>query len=98
MEFVDYKRLYELSIVEKESLRKEIDDLDKKVNALTEHLKRYTNNVSNKQYYQKNKDKIIEQIKTYNKVHKKDPKKIKEYNKKAYEKRKLKNSIDNSIN
>ncbi len=98
MEHIDYKRLYELSIIEKEqilnekeNLLKNINILNDKINFLTENLKKYTNNKTKKIYYQKNKDKIIEQIKSYNKEHKKDPEKIKEYNKRAYEKRKLKN-------
>ncbi len=101
MELIDYKRLYELSIVEKEkiinekeNLLKEIDILNNKVNTLTDNLKKYTNNKTKKIYYQKNKEKIIEQIKNYNKEHDKDPEKIKEYNKKAYEKRKLKNTMN----
>ncbi len=98
MEFIDYKRLYELSIIEKECLisekdilLKKIDNLNIQIVELNEHLKKYTNNDSHKLYYQKNKDKIKEQVKNYNKTHKKDPEKIKEYNKRAYEKKKLKN-------
>jgi hypothetical protein len=93
---IDYKRLYELSIIEKESLLNQIEELKNKVNDLTIHLKKYTNKESNKIYYQNNKDKIIQQIKEYNTTHKvnKNPDKIKEYNKRAYEKRKLKKYND----
>jgi hypothetical protein len=103
MEFIDYKRLYELSIIdkekifnEKECIIKEIDILNNKITLLTENLKKYTNNKTKKVYYEKNKEKIIEHIKNYNKEHKKDPEKIKEYNKRSYEKRKLKNT--NNLN
>lgn len=93
---IDYKRLYELSIIEKENLLLQIEEYKNKIDNLTIHLKKYTNKESNKIYYQNNKEKIIEQIKKYNATHKtkKDPDKIKEYNKKAYEKRKLKKNIE----
>jgi hypothetical protein len=92
----DYKRLYELSIIEKEDLLKKIEEFKNKIDNLTIHLKKYTNKESNKIYYQNNKEKIIQQIKQYNSTHniKKDPEKIKEYNKRAYEKRKLKKNND----
>ncbi len=92
----DYKRLYELSIIEKEDLLKKIEEFKNKIDDLTIHLKKYTNKESNKIYYKNNKEKIIQQIKQYNSTHKikKDPDKIKEYNKRAYEKRKLKKNND----
>ena len=91
MDNIDYKRLYELSIIEKEKIiicnQKNIE----KNNELTEELNSYKiNNYNKKNYYQKNKDKIIEKIKEYNKNYIKTPEKVKEYNKKAYEKRKMK--------
>jgi len=95
MTSIDYKRLYELSIIEKESLLKEIAENKLKIQELTIHLKKYTNSDSYKIYYQKNKDKIIEQIKQYKINNKTDPEKIKEYNKRAYQKRKFK--INNAI-
>ena len=88
---VIFKRLYELSIIEKEQI---INDNQKhlaKINELTKELNEYKiENYSKKTYYNKNKDKIIEKVKEYNKINVKSPEKIKEYNKKAYEKRKLK--------
>ena len=54
-----------------------------------EHLKKYTSPVRNKNYYHNNKEKIIEK----NKEKVKDPEKIKEYNRKAYLKRKEKLNI-----
>jgi hypothetical protein len=57
-------------------------------NELKEHLKKYTAPKRNKEYYHNNKDKIKEK----QSVKKTDPEKIKEYNKRAYEKRKLKNN------
>ncbi len=55
-------------------------------NELKEHLKKYTAPKRNKEYYHNNKDKIKEK----QSIKKTDPEKTKEYNKRAYEKRKLK--------
>jgi hypothetical protein len=95
----NFELLYEKSIIEKNKLNNYIKELENKINVLedkntqlTVHLKKYTASDSHKLYYQKNKEKIIEKNKEYNKQHKKiiDPEKIKEYNKRSYEKRKLK--------
>ena len=43
----------------------------------------------------RNKDKIIEKVKEYNKTYTKSPEKVKEYNKRAYQKRKQKQEIPN---
>jgi hypothetical protein len=88
---INFKRLYELSIIEKEQIitnnQKHLD----KINELTKELNEYKiENYSKKTYYQKNKEKIIEKVKEYNKNYVKTPEQIKQYNKKAYEKRKLK--------
>ncbi len=96
---INYKRLYELSIIEKNNLLKEIDfqkdeliNCKNKIIDLTKRLEKYTYTEKKKEYYEKNKDKIIEKVKEYNKNNKTkiDCEKIKEYNKRAYEKRKLK--------
>ena len=55
-------------------------------NQLKENLKKYTAPERNKNYYHKHKEKIIEK----NKDKIKDPVKIKEYNQRAYQKRKEK--------
>jgi hypothetical protein len=55
-------------------------------NQLKENLKKYTAPERNKNYYHKHKEKIIEK----NKDKIKDPDKIKEYNQRAYQKRKEK--------
>jgi hypothetical protein len=86
-----FKRLYELSVIEKEQIINENQKHLAKINELTKELNEYKiENYSKKTYYQKNKEKIIEKVKEYNKTNAKTPEKIKEYNKKAYEKRKLK--------
>ena len=86
---IDYKRLYELSIIEKEQILTDNQKKQDKINELTEELNSYKiENYSKKNYYQKNKEKIIEKVKEYNKNYVKTPEQIKEYNKRAYEKRK----------
>ena len=59
-------------------------------NELKEHLKKYTAPKRNKEYYHNNKDKIKEK----QSIKKLDPEKTKEYNKRAYEKRKLKTQMN----
>jgi hypothetical protein len=88
---IHYKRLYELCIIEKEQILTDNQKKQDIINELTKEVNSYKiNNYSKKSYYERNKDKIIEQVKEYNKQHTKDPEKIKEYNKRAYEKRKTK--------
>ena len=88
---IDYKRLYELSIIEKEQIITDNQKHLEKINELTKELNEYKiENYSKKTYYQRNKEKIIEKVKEYNKNYVKTPEQIKDYNKKAYEKRKLK--------
>ena len=81
----NYKQLYEQKL-------NEIIELNNKINELSEHLKKYTSHKGSKTYYEKNKDIILEKNKEYIRTYKDNlsPEKIKEYNKKAYEKRKLK--------
>jgi hypothetical protein len=94
---IDYKRLYELSIIEKEKILSDLQLKNKMIEDLTKELNSYKiENYSKKSYYQKNKEKIIEKIKEYNKQNVKDPEKVKEYNKKAYEKRKAKKQMENN--
>jgi hypothetical protein len=88
---IDYKRLYELSIIEKETILTDNQKKQEKIYELTEELNAYKiENYNKKNYYQKNKEKIIEKVKEYNKNYVKTPEQIKEYNKRAYEKRKAK--------
>jgi len=89
---IDYKRLYELSIIEKEELLNNINEFKKNIEELKINLEKYKNTKSKKKYYNKNKDKIIEYNKEYNKNYIRTPEKAKEYNKRAYEKRKNNNN------
>ena len=100
----DYKKIYEETLFDKISIQKEfeqyknlqidiINKLNKEIDELKEHLKKYTAPERNKIYYEKNKEKIIEKIK----ANKPTPEKIKEYNKKSYQNRKLKKQLDEQI-
>ena len=87
-----------------EKLIEENKLLKEKINELTEHLKKYTAPKRNKKFYENHKEEIIKKNKEYiqknkDNLKKPDPEKIKEYNKRAYERRKLKNNqnIENGI-
>ena len=72
-------------------IKKEVEELKKKNGELEERLKKYTNGDNHKNYYNKNKEKIIEKSSKYLKKIKEDnPDKIREYAKRAYEKKKEK--------
>ena len=89
----DYKNLYENALSDIILLKKEIDSLN-------DRLKKYTAPFRSKKYYHQHKDEILEKQKEYNKAYMKglDPEKIKEYNKRAYQKRKQKNQNDENMN
>ena len=78
-----------------EKLIEENKLLKEKINELTEHLKKYTTPPRNKKFYENHKEKIIKKVMEYkekNKDKKQYPEKIKEYNRRAYLKRKQKNT------
>ena len=78
-----------------EKLIEENKILKGKINELTEHLKKYTAPKRNKKFYENHKEEIIKKVMEYkekNKDKKSDPEKIKEYNRRAYLKRKEKNT------
>lgn len=78
-----------------EKLIEENKLLKEKINELTEHLKKYTAPKRNKKFYENHKEEIIKKVMEYkekNKDKKQDPEKIKEYNRRAYLKRKQKNT------
>ena len=83
MNTLNYKELYENSLIEIEQLK--------------ENLKKYTTPIRYKKYYENNKEKINEKAKEYREktnYHQNISKdKIKEYSKRAYEKKKLKNIL-----
>lgn len=88
----------------KDAIIKKINEYELNINELKEKLKKYTAPKRNKTFYENHKEEIIKRNKEYIQKNKKnlkkpDPEKIKEYNKRAYEKRKLKNNqnIENEL-
>jgi hypothetical protein len=93
MNEINYKAEYELLSIENNQLKDEIK-------TLKEHLKKYTAPKRSKTYYENHKNEIIQKVKEYQANKNQDTDVIKqpiisekkrEYNKRAYEKRKLKN-------
>jgi len=84
-EIINYKELYEKTLIE-------LDELKKK-------LKTYTAPKRSKTFYENHKDEIIQKVKeSIEKTGYKSPRtpeQTKEYNKRAYEKRKLKKLLEN---
>ena len=72
------------------------DKLFNEYNEIKDKLKKYTSPERNKKYYEKNKEKIIEKVRTNQKKPTSD--KIKEYNKKSYQNRKLKKQLEEQNN
>lgn len=66
--------------------------LEEELLATKEHLKKYTAPASRKEYYEKNKEVVIERVKNYkkNNNYKPTPEQKKEYNRQAYLRRKEK--------
>jgi hypothetical protein len=72
-------------------LRKENEDLKKKITELEERLKKYTNGDNHKRYYEKNKEKYKELGANYlQKLKQENPEKLREYRQRAYQNRKEK--------
>jgi len=90
-ELINYENLYTNLLIEYNKLKEEQEQLK-------QHLKKYTTHNGNKKYYENNKEVILEKNKEYVKNYLKNlpSEKIKEYNKRAYEKRKNKKLNENS--
>jgi hypothetical protein len=84
-EIINYKELYEKTLIE-------LDELKKK-------LKTYTAPKRSKTFYENHKEEIIQKVKEYKEKtgykSPRTPEQTKEYNKRAYEKRKLKKLLEN---
>jgi len=100
-EYDDFKQIFNLY---KDDMTKKINEYELNINELKEKLKKYTAPKRNKTFYENHKEEIIKRNKEYiqknkDNLKKPDPEKIKEYNKRAYERRKLKNNqnIDNEL-
>jgi hypothetical protein len=81
------------NIIEENKLLKAKND------ELEEKLKKYTNSIGHKKYYETNKEKVIKNAANYlQKLKEDNPDKIKEYAKKAYLKQKEKKKQKELIN
>lgn len=95
-EYDDFKDIFKIY---KEDTIKKNNEYEENINELKEKLKKYTAPKRNKTFYENHKEEIIKKNKEYIKKNKEnlkkpDPEKVKEYNKKAYQKRKQKNNLD----
>ena len=95
-EYEDLKKEFQIY---KEDMINKINEYELNTNELKEKLKKYTAPKRNKTFYENHKEEIIKKNKEYIKknkdnLKKPDPEKIKEYNKRAYEKRKQQNNIN----
>lgn len=74
-----------------EDYKVENELLKQRINELEERLKKYTCGKNHKTYYEKNKEKVMENGANYlQKLKEENPEKLKEYRKRAYQKRKEK--------
>jgi len=84
-ETINYKELYEKILIEYDELKKK--------------LKTYTAPKRSKTFYENHKEEIIQKVKEYKEKtgykSPRTPEQTKEYNKRAYEKRKLKKLLEN---
>jgi hypothetical protein len=77
--------------MENDDLKTENETLKQRVNELETRLKKYTNPTRNKKYYHENKEEIKHKQYAPSIM---TPEQRKEYNKRAYQKRKGKNETD----
>jgi len=91
----------EILINENNSLKETIKELENKLKLSNEKLKKYTNSLAHKEYYQEHKDEVKAKGKAYlEKLKLEDPEKLKEYWKKGNKNRKLKQiekQVENKI-
>jgi len=74
-----------------ENYKEENELLKQRINELEERLKKYTCGKNHKTYYEKNKQKVMEDGANYlQKLKEENPEKLKEYRQRAYQKRKEK--------
>jgi len=81
-----------------ENYKAENELLKQRINELEERLKKYTCGKNHKKYYEKNKGKVMENGANYlQKLKEENPEKLKEYRKRAYQKRKEKMKQEENI-
>jgi len=80
--------------MENDDLKTENETLKQRVNELETHLKKYTNPTRNKKYYHENKEEIKQKQYAPSII---TPEQRKEYNKRAYQKRKCNNETNENV-
>jgi hypothetical protein len=80
--------------MENDDLKTENETLKQRVNELETRLKKYTNPTRNKKYYHENKEEIKQKQYAPSII---TSEQRKEYNKRAYQKRKGKNETDENV-
>ena len=80
-----------------DELQEKYNDAIKEIQDLKEHLKKYTAPERGKKYYQTHKEKLVKKTQERRRGVKPDPDKVKEYNRRAYLKRKEKLHSNNII-
>jgi hypothetical protein len=81
-----------------ENYKEENELLKQRINELEERLKKYTCGKKHKKYYEKNKEKVMKNGANYlQKLKEENPEKLKEYRKRAYQKRKEKIKQEENI-
>lgn len=80
--------------MENDDLKTENEILKQRVNELETRLKKYTNPTRNKKYYHENKEEIKQKQYAPSII---TPEQRKEYNKRAYQKRKSKNETNENV-
>lgn len=80
-----------------DELKNKYSDALKEIQELKDHLKKYTAPERGKKYYQAHKEDLIKKTKERRRGVKPDAEKIKEYNQRAYLKRKEKLNSDDII-
>jgi sugar-specific transcriptional regulator TrmB len=100
-EYDGFKQTFNLY---KDDMTKRINEYELNINELKEKLKKYTAPKRNKTFYENHKEEIIKKNKEYiqknkDNLKKPDPEKNKQYNKRAYERTKLKNNqnVENEL-
>ena len=71
-----------------EELKKKVFELEEENQKLKEHLKRYTAPENTKEYYKRNRERVIQRVKEYQKKNPVSKEKQREYSRKAYLKKK----------
>jgi len=76
-----------------DELKKRIEELEEENSVLKARLKKYTCSDRNKRYYEKHKEEILDKAKENKDKYKPSKEKMKEYNQRAYQKKKEKSEL-----